>query len=62
MAPDTPVYRESGETTYRDIYLNLKTGAALVLRYGATGKLEYLYLPSTQASRDSRRGQGHRFR
>ena len=50
VAPDTPVYRESGETTYRDIYLNLKTGAALVLRYGATGKLEYLYLPSTQAS------------
>ena len=50
VAPTTPVYRESGETTYDKVYLNLKTGSPLVLHYGVTGKLEYLYLPSTQAA------------
>ena len=47
---DTPVYRESGETTYETIYKNLKIGSKLVFHYGVTGKLEYLYLPSTQAA------------
>lgn len=53
VAPTTPVYRESGETTYKDVYLNLKTGSPLVLHYGVTGKLEYLYLPSTQAAEEA---------
>ena len=53
VAPATPVYRESGETTYAEIYLNLKTGSPLVLHYGVTGKLEYLYLPSTQAAEEA---------
>lgn len=53
VPPTTTVYRESGETTYKDIYLNLKTGSSLVLHYGATGKLEYLYLPSTQATEEA---------
>lgn len=53
VAPTTPVYRESGETTYDKVYLNLKTGSPLVLHYGVTGKLEYLYLPSTQAAEEA---------
>ena len=53
VAPATPVYRESGETTYSEVYLNLKTGAPLVLHYGVTGKLEYLYLPATQAAEEA---------
>ena len=50
---DTPVYRESGETTYETIYKNLKIGSKLVFHYGVTGKLEYLYLPSTQAAEEA---------
>lgn len=53
VAPTTPVYRESGDTTYDKVYLNLKTGSPLVLHYGVTGKLEYLYLPSTQAAEEA---------
>lgn len=53
VAPTTPVYRESGETTYDKVYLNLKTGSPLVLHYGVTGKLEYLYLPSAQAAEEA---------
>lgn len=53
VAPTTPVYRESGETTYDKVYLNLKTGSPLVLHYGVTGKLEYLYLPATQAAEEA---------
>lgn len=53
VAPATPVYRESGETTYSEVYLNLKTGSPLVLHYGVNGKLEYLYLPSTQAAEEA---------
>ena len=50
---DTPVYRESGETTYETIYKNLKIGSKLVFHYGVTGKLEYLYLPATQAAEEA---------
>lgn len=53
VAPTTPVYRESGETTYDKVYLNLKPGSSLVLHYGVSGKLEYLYLPSTQAAEEA---------
>lgn len=53
VAPTTVVYRESGETTYQEIYMSLKMGSSLVLHYGATGKLEYLYLPSTQATEEA---------
>lgn len=53
VAPTTVVYRESGETTYQEIYMSLKMGSSLVLHYGATGKLEYLYLPSSQATEEA---------
>lgn len=58
VPPTTTVYRESGETTYKDIYLNLKTGSPLVLHYGVTGKLEYLYLPSNLAAEEAAVAKG----
>lgn len=58
VPPTTTVYCESGETTYKDIYLNLKTGSPLVLHYGVTGKLEYLYLPSNLAAEEAAVAKG----
>ncbi|MCI5928137.1 MAG: S-layer homology domain-containing protein [Pseudoflavonifractor capillosus] len=58
VPPTTTVYRESGETTYKDIYLNLKTGSPLVLHYGVTGKLEYLYLPYNLAAEEAAVAKG----
>ena len=44
---DTPLYRGTTQTTYGTVYMDLRSGSQLTLSYDVTGKLEYIYLPTT---------------
>lgn len=47
VASDTVVYQDGKKTTYKDVYLGLKSGAQVSFHYNSTGKLEYLFLPTS---------------
>ena len=46
VAPAAVVYKDGKTLTYKDVYLNIKPSTQAVFRYNATGKLEYIFLPS----------------
>ena len=46
ITPDTAVYIKGEASTYKDEYLDIKPSTQGVLRYSASGKLEYLFLTS----------------
>ncbi|MEG1878978.1 MAG: S-layer homology domain-containing protein, partial [Pseudoflavonifractor sp.] len=50
VASDTPVYRNGVKKLYKEVYANLKAGTQLTLHYAATGKLEYIFVPTVDAS------------
>lgn len=64
LLPDTIAYMNGEKKTYGGIYLNLRSGAQVVLYYGVTGKLEYVFIPSTDVAAVSavaRTGSGNDF-
>lgn len=43
----TPLYRGTTQTTYGAVYMDLRSGSQLTLSYDVTGKLEYIYIPTS---------------
>ncbi len=47
VAPATTVYKDGKTLTYKDVYLNIKPSTQAVFSYSAGGKLEYVFLPTS---------------
>ena len=47
---ETPVYQDGVMKLYKDIYINLKAGVQVNFHYSATGKLEYLFIPTADTA------------
>lgn len=47
---ETPVYQDGAMKLYKDIYINLKAGVQVNFHYSATGKLEYLFIPTADTA------------
>lgn len=47
---ETPVYQDGVMKLYKDIYINLKAGIQVNFHYSATGKLEYLFIPTADTA------------
>ena len=47
---ETPVYQDGAMKFYKDIYINLKAGVQVNFHYSATGKLEYLFIPTADTA------------
>lgn len=50
VAPTAPVYKDGKALTYKDVYLNIKPSTQAVFHYTANGKLEYIFLPTSDVA------------
>lgn len=53
VKPGTKVWQDGTETTYQDVYLNLKPGTQALMQYSAAGELEYVFLRDSIAADDT---------